>query len=141
MNRRTRFRLWLLDVIPDGVLARPAEWLLTSLCLVSAATTLAGAQPDSVTISLPWLMRVMWALCLVVGATAWAVGISSIEQTLRGDHVVLRVPAYRLGMRLLGVASLVFGGALLREGGVLESLPVLLFSVMCYLRLLTLGGR
>ncbi|WP_158546617.1 hypothetical protein, partial [Haloferax sp. Atlit-4N] len=61
-----------------------------------------------------------------------------------GFYVITRVPGYRLGCRLLGLASYVYAGALLLVNqweAFFPSMIVLTFGLVFTVRLLTLKGR
>jgi hypothetical protein len=138
-----RLRLWLLDHLPDGLLAHPAEWFIAFLCAMSGISTLLGlTSPEAVERVLPTPVYALWGICLVAGSAAYACGLSSIRFTATGTYVVTRVSCYRLGLRLLATASLVFAASILIVSGWDGSvLALLLFAAMCAIRLLVLGGR
>lgn len=136
-------RLWLLDKLPDGLLAHPAEWFLATLCAMTGISTLVGlTQPAVVERLLPLPIYVLWGTSLITGAFAYAVGLASIRFTANGSYVVTRASWYRLGLRLLASASLIFAGCIVTVSGLgFNVAPLLLFAVMCWIRLLVLGGR
>lgn len=140
---RLRLRTWLLAHLPDGLLAHPAEWFLAVLCAMTGVSTLVGlTQPEAVEQVLPTPIYALWGACLIAGATAYAIGLSSIQFTATGAYVVTRVSWYKLGLRLLGSASLIFAGCIgFVAGWGINLAPLLLFVAMCWLRLLVLGGR
>lgn len=145
MLRRATIRLWLLDHLHAGLLARPAEWFLAFLCVLSGSTAVTRlADSTSVEALLPSLIYRLWGLCLVVGGLGLLCGLSSIRGLPDGRHVVTRLPCYRLGLRLLGLATAVYATALVIVAGAAAvfALPAILaFSAMCGIRLLTLAGR
>lgn len=144
MNQfRLRVRTWLLGHLPDGLLAHPAEWFLAVLCALTGVTTLVGlTQPQAVEQVLPLPVYALWGASLIAGAAAYAVGLASIRFTATGAYVVTRASWYRLGLRLLGSASLIFAGCIgFATGWGLNLTPLLLFVAMCWLRLLALGSR
>ena len=137
-----RLRLWLLDRLPDGVIAHPAEWFIALVCAMSGVSTLVGlTNPDAVERVLPTPLYVFWGVCLTVGAAAYACGLTSIRFTAVGTYVVTRTSCYRLGLRLLATASVVFAVGVSLTDGWLGAVPLLLFAAMCSIRLLVLGGR
>lgn len=141
----TRLRLWLLDKLPDGLLARPAEWLLAALCFLAGIPGLFGvARSPSLYDLLPFPFYRVWCLCLILGGAGLMCGLTSIRDLPDGRHVVTRVPCYRLGLRLLALAMVVFAGALIvvaGERGIAAAVGPTLFASFCFIRLLTFGGR
>jgi hypothetical protein len=142
VNRLTRSRLWLLDHLPTGLLARPAEWFLGCACVVSGTSNLLslGNARTAATLLDP-VFYVAWLMCLVVGGLALFCGLSSYERTTAG-WVVTRVPCYRLGLRLLGLGSAIYGVALVVVAGGASFVAAgwsFAFTLMCVVRLLTLG--
>lgn len=145
MNRRARARLWLVDHIPSGLIYHPAEWLFAILCAISGIrVTFAGAESASLEALLPPPLFFTWGVLLVVGAVAHMSGLLSIKAVNSDRYVVTRVPAYRLGLRLLGGSTAIYSAALIvvaGSSGLIAALFPLAFSGMCGLRLLALGGR
>ena len=145
MNRRERARVWLLQRIPSGMIYHPAEWLLAILCAISGFRVLFwGAESASLEDLLPPPLYFVWGLMLLVGAIAHMSGLLSIRTVNFDRYVVTRVPAYRLGLRLLGGSTAVYSAALIiyaGQPGLLAAVFPLAFSGMCGLRLLALGGR
>lgn len=144
-NAATRIRLRLLDVLPDGVLARPGEWLLAILCFSGGLPGLFGvARSPSLYDLLPFPFYRIWCLCLIIGGCGLMCGLSSIKILADGRHLVTRVPCYRLGLRLLMLASVVFAFALFWVAGwrgTFAALGPTFFALFCFVRLLTFGGR
>jgi hypothetical protein len=143
LERKATMRLWLIAHLPDPLLARPFEFFVAFLCVLSGATSLFEvSESEAVASTLePWVSRA-WSAALLLGGTALMAGLISIRMTATGMHVVTRVPAYRLGLRLLLVASLVYAGSLLHYiGPTFEVVPLIAFAGMCGIRLVTLGGR
>jgi hypothetical protein len=141
----TRLRLWLIDHLPAGLLFQPAEALLAFIGIVSGlrfVTT--GADSASIQALLPPPVVTVWGVLLFVGSAALMSGLLSFRRVEGGRFIIARVPAYRLGLRLLGLSAAVFGGAVLayaQTAGLLAAMFPLAFSAMCALRLLSLGGR
>lgn len=145
-NRLTNLRPWLIDHLPAGVLERPAEWFLGLLSIVSGFGGLFGpVEQASLQSLLPHVVHRGWNLALIVGGTALLSGLSSIRYVPdRKGYAITRLPGYRLGCRLLGLASYVYAGALLWSSGFDGFFPaaiVLAFGIAFTIRLLTLGGR
>ncbi len=138
-------RIWLLEHLPAGVLERPAEWFLALLSIVSGTAGLLGpVDQASLEATLPDLVHRGWNLCLVVGGIALLSGLSSIRYTSPHAYVITRLPGYRLGCRLLGLASVVYPIALLSVSGAAGFFPAMVtltFALVFGVRLLTLGGR
>lgn len=145
MPRITRVRIWLLDHLPAGVLERPAEWFLALLSILSGIAGLIGpVDQASLEATLPDLLHRCWNACLIIGGIALLSGLTSIRYTQPRGYVITRLPGYRLGCRLLGLASLVYAIALLSVSGwagFYPSMVTLTFALVFGVRLLTLGGR
>lgn len=145
LTRRERARLWLLRRMPASLLWHPFEWFMAGLCVVSGIGYLFGpVESDSLQALLPAPFLKLWGCTLLLGAVALASGLSSIRAISADRYVVTRVPAYRLGLRLLGLAVSVYIGALYlfaHWAGVPASVVPLAFVAMCGVRLLALGGR
>jgi hypothetical protein len=143
MSKLTKFRLWLLDHLPAGVIARPAEWFLAIVCLLSGPSILTGvSEPRSVAALLPREIYTMWGGVLLIGGLGLVCGLSSYRRTPGGHWTVTRVPCYRLGLRLLGLSALLYAGAQVifgGWGGVFASSLTFIFAAMCGVRLLTVG--
>lgn len=134
-------RLWLLEHLPAGVIARPIEWFVAILCLVSGATIVTGlATPQSVAVLLPDEVYLGWGVALVFGGLGLTCGLSSYRR-VAGGWVIARTPCYRLGLRLLGIASGLYTFAILYVGG-WNGLPAAVFTtaftLTCAVRLLSL---
>lgn len=149
MHRKQRalaVRIWLIDHLPAGVLERPAEWFLAILSIVSGIGGLIGpVEQASLDALLPSFVHRSWNLALVVGGVALISGLSSIRYVPdQSGYAITRLPGYRLGCRLLGLASYVYAGSLLwtaRFDGFFPSMVVLTFGLVFTVRLLTLKGR
>lgn len=145
MTRRGRARLWLLRHLPAGLLWHPFEWFMAGLCVLSGIASLfTPVESNSLQALLPAPFLKLWGGTLLVGAVALASGLSSIRGVGDDRYVVTRVPAYRLGLRLLGLAVSVYIVALVLYAGwagALASLVPAAFVAMCGVRLLALGGR
>lgn len=137
-----RARLWLLAHIPAGIIARPAEWFLAFLCIVSGIPILTDtAQPEPIAALLPSIVYYVWGACLTLGGVGMICGISSYRRSPDG-WTILRVSCYRLGFRLLGMASALYAVVILVAVGwdaVFQAFITMAFSLMCAIRLLTLG--
>lgn len=142
----SRIRIWLLEHVPAGVLERPAEWFLGLLSIVSGFGGLFGpVEQASLEDLLPDLVHRGWNVALILGGVALLSGLSSIRYVPRQrGYVITRLPGYRLGCRLLGIASYAYAGALLWSSGYAGFFPamvVLVFGLVFTVRLLTLKGR
>ena len=145
LPRRSRARIWLLTRMPAGLLWHPFEWFVAGLCVISGVISLAW-HVDSASLDalLPHPFLKVWGAALLVGAIALMRGLSSIRAVSADRYVVTRVPAYRLGLRLLGLAVSVYIAALVLYAGwsgVVASIVPAAFVAMCGVRLLALGGR
>lgn len=138
-----RYRSWLVENLPAGLLARPGEWFLAVLCFLSGLTILTGAaRPTSVARVLPEPIYIAWGACLVIGSASLACGLSSYHRS-PGGWIVTRVPCYRLGLRLLGSSAGLYATSALwfaQMNAVFAASVTLAFSGMCGVRLLTLGN-
>lgn len=145
MDRRTRLRLWLLDHLPDGLLWTPFEWFLALLCTLSGFLSLfTPVETRSLQALLPSPFLKAWGALLIIGAIALVSGLASIRTVEPDRYVVIRVPAYRLGLRLLGLSTSIYIAALILFAGwagVAASVIPAAFVIGCGVRLLTLGGR
>lgn len=134
---------WLREHLPAGLLARPGEWFLATLCALSGLTILTGAaRPTSAAALLPGPIYVAWGACLVIGSASLACGLSSYRRS-PGGWIVTRVPCYRLGLRLLGLSAALFACATFwfaHLDAIAAAGFALAFSGMCGVRLLTLGS-
>jgi hypothetical protein len=137
-------RVWLYHRLPPGLLWHPGEWLLAFMCCFAGITGLvSGVRSDSLSSLLPEGPYKVYSLLLVVGAVALAFGLSSIRWLDYKAYVVTRVPAYRLGLRLLGLNVSLFVAGLwivLGWAGFFASVIPVAFIGMCILRLIALGG-
>lgn len=134
---------WLREHLPAGLLARPGEWFLAVLCILSGLTILTGASHStSVARLLPPAIYIAWGACLVIGGAGLCCGLSSYRRS-PGGWIVTRVPCYRLGLRLLGLASGLYATSMIWVGGA-NAIPAAsitaAFAGMCGVRLLSLGG-
>jgi hypothetical protein len=138
-------RIWLIRHTPAGLLWHPFEWFIATLCVSSGIAALFGdLEPNSVRDLLPAPFLMAWGVMLVVGAVALASGLSSIRAVSADRYVVTRVPAYRLGLRLLALVTSVYMGAVLLYAGLVAvgaCIIPLAFVLSCGVRLLSLGGR
>lgn len=139
--RLRSIRPWLIENLPTGLLARPAEWFLAVLCFLSGVTILTGvSHSESAARVLPQGIYVAWGACLVIGGAGLSCGLSSYRRT-PGGWKVTRVPCYRLGLRLLGASSGAYSACLIVTAGWAATLPASIataFCAMCIIRLLTL---
>jgi hypothetical protein len=141
---KERARLWVLDHLPNGVKYQPAEWALSLLLMFAGITNILGVRTSSAIEVLPTPVYYAWAGMLVIGGATLAVGLASTRRA--GDnYVVTRVPAYRLGLRLIGATEVVYilvlcfstAGA----GAIQASIGPMVVAILCGVRLLTIGGR
>ena len=143
--RRERLRVWMLRHTPASLLWHPFEWFMAGLCSVSGfAFLLQPAEEASLEALLPGPFLKAWGVALLVGALALARGLSSIRSVSADRYVVTRVPAYKLGLRLLGVAVSIYIAALVLytgPAGIRAAVIPTAFVAMCAVRLLALGGR
>jgi hypothetical protein len=140
-------RQWLLRRLPAGLIVHPAEWFLAVLCFQAGLVIVSGlSRPTSVSTLLWPPIYVAWGICLSSGSIALMVGLSSIRWAPGTDlYTVKRIPAYKLGLRLLGLSSFAYAigiGFLGHWNNVLSVALSLAFAGMCGVRLLSLGrGR
>lgn len=145
MTRTARARVWLLEHLPYGMTERPAEWFLAFLCFLSGAQGVTSAAAEgSLADVLPPVVAQGWNVALIVGGVALLIGLSSITPVQYGGYVLTRLPAYRLGCRLLGLSSVVYAAAAVTvqgSGAVMTAVVVLAFAGVFAVRLMSLGGR
>lgn len=140
-------RDWLFKHLPAGIVVRPAESFLALLCFLSGLLIVAGVSQPPAAAKLLWHPAyVAWGFSLLVGSIMLIAGLSSITWISLADvYVIKRAPAYRLGLSMLGLASLAYGAAIAITGGwngALAASMAAAFSASCLIRLLTLGrGR
>lgn len=137
---------WLLDHLPAGIVARPSEWFLAILCSLSGLTITTGlSNPGSVEALLWRPVYHAWGATLLVGGGALMCGLTSIRWVPDTErYLVTRVPCYRLGLKLLGLASLAYVVAILFAAGLNSAVAAavtLAFAAMCGVRLLTIGAK
>lgn len=110
---------------PPGVVESPHPLLIAVLVVISGLTLiLAGGQtaPQSVERALPHLLVMAWAVSITLGGTLAAGGL-----LLRGPLGRARGMALeRAGNTLLAPAAIIYGAALLQEGGVRSALAAAL---------------
>lgn len=137
-------RVWLYHHLPAGLLWHPAEWFLAFLCASSGMITLStGVRSTALEQLLPAVPYRIWGGFLVIGSLALARGLSSIRWLDFERYVITRVPAYRLGLRLLGISVAVYVAALYVYAGwagLIGSIVPLAFIGMTAVRLVSLGG-
>lgn len=139
-----RVREWLLRHLPAGLIVHPAEWFLAVLCFQAGIVIVSGlGHPDSLTKLLKPPVYLGWGVSLLVGSVALMIGLSSIHWARGTDlYTVKRIPTYKLGLRLLGLASLAYAIAIGFVGhwnGAPAIAISLAFAGMCGIRLLSLG--
>lgn len=137
-------RVWLYHHLPTTLLWHPAEWLLAFMCAVVGVVTLTTpVRSDSLQQLLPETPYRIYGAVLVIGAFALVRGLSSIRRVDFDRYVITRVPAYRLGLRLLALNVSLFVIGLVfyaRWGGLLASIFPIAFVGMCLCKLVKLGG-
>lgn len=134
----------LVARLPAGLRYLTAEWLLALLCAVSGLLFLfAGIDSNSLINVLPAPLYTLWGVMLVVGAFALGGGLTSVTE-VKGRYVITRVPIYKLGLRLLGSANLVYALSLALISGTEATVALIgpvAFAAMCGIRLLTVGAK
>lgn len=140
-----RVRLWLCAHLPRGLIVDPYGWFLALLCVLSGLPTMLGLnEPSGIDALLPAWLVLGWGACLTIGGLGLLCGLTSIRGSRDGYHVVTRLPCYRLGLRLLAIASVVYAYAVASVAGwgaVTLAAILLAFAGANGVRLLTLGGR
>lgn len=143
--RRGRVAGWLRDHLPTGLLADPYGWFLAGLCIVSGLPTVLGiSEPSDIEAQLRPLLARGWGACLVIGGLGMLCGLTSIRRDHYGRHLVTRVPCFRLGLRLLGIAAIVYAYAVASAAGaeaIMLTAILVAFAATHGVRLLTLGSR
>lgn len=135
---------WTLRYLPPGLIARSMEAFIGVLCMFAGVGILAdlSSPPAAEQFLADWQYGT-WAVSLVTGGLALLFGVLSIEW-IKPPLVffVKRVAAYRLGLRLLSLATLLYAFAQMSAAG-WNALPAatftLYFSATCAIRLLTIG--
>lgn len=138
---RRQVRLWLLLRLPAGLLVRPTEWFLALLCTLSGATILASIGRAPAVEATVWTpVYYGWGGALVLGGVSLLCGVTSISHHGEHGYVIRRLPCYKLGLRLLGYASLLYAAALVLANGwnsIVASAITLTFAATMGVRLLT----
>jgi hypothetical protein len=117
------------------------EWFVAITCLFGGIGIVAGlATPQSVAALLPHPIYLAWGGALILGGLGMMCGLSSYRRAL-GGWVIERTPCYRLGLRMLGLASGLYTAALFIFGGwngTPAAMFISSFALTCGVRLLTL---
>jgi CHASE2 domain-containing sensor protein len=77
-------------------------------------TNIAYSRPLQI---LPKWSEFLWAVMLLVGCTAWLIGIVTTVQNENNEIIIRQAPIMIFGLRLVGTAALVYGLALIVIGG------------------------
>lgn len=117
----------LLRHVPQGILLRPFELWISTLCLIAGVPLVGGAPaPTSIDALLPDWMARWWGAMLIVGALLVTAGLFRPRSHLE-----------RLGHSLLGPAALVYALAIvtiLGARGALSSAIIFGFGLACLTR-------
>jgi hypothetical protein len=138
------FYQWTLRYLPPGLVARSMEAFIGVLCtFVGIGIFTRLSQPPAAEQFLDDQLYGIWAGALVSGGIALLVGVLSIRWVKPPlIFFISRVAVYRLGLRLLSLATLLYAIAQISYGGV-NAIPASLFtfyfSATCTVRLLTIG--
>src|SRR5580765_6856655 len=110
----SRMRDWFLSYLPAAIVVRPAEWFLAILCFLSGVSIVSGVSHPGAPEQLLWHpVYYIWGGSLLLGSVALMSGLSSIKWARGTDlYTIRRIPAYRLGLRLLGWTSVAYAIAL-----------------------------
>lgn len=139
-----RFQAWALRTLPAFCVVRPAECFIALLCFLTGLGIVTGnATPRAADAVLPEPFFYGWGGVLVVGALMVMCGLTSIRWLAPPvSYTLTRVPCFRFGLKLLGWGSLVYVGTAFIYSGLDAMFAAglaLLFSGMCWARLLTVG--
>lgn len=134
----------LVARLPVWVRTQPLDCLLAALCLQSGLVSALGIGPTRPLEQLmPWWATRLWAVCLLIGAVCWLVGLTGIRER-DGRLIASRLPILRLGLWLLSTVMLVYGLAIAVIGGaagLLGAETLLLASALIAVRRADLGGE
>lgn len=134
----------LVRRLPIWVQAQPLDAMIALLGVLPGLASLAGlATSRALDVLLPWWAVRLWAVILLVGCGCWLAGASSVRER-DGQLVATRLPAFLLGLRLLALACLVYGVAIIALGGwagVLSAYPLLVGAAGLYIRRVGLSRR
>lgn len=138
------FRIWLLSVLPAGLLLHPFEWFVSVLCMFVGVTTIfKQVESTALESALPEGLYRTWGVILIIGGFALLVGVMSIKSNGTKQYVIRRVAAYKLGLRLLGISTIVYIACLMWWGGfsvaATPSVLPLAFVLTCGIKLVFLG--
>lgn len=93
-----RFVRWLVNHIPEPILASPERVLINFACILIGSAALLGARPGSLLALWPWWISYEWALAMLIGGGCALVGFWREKR-----------PLARLGYMLIGFSALVYG--------------------------------
>lgn len=140
---------WAVKHVPAMFVARPFECAIALILAFSGLSILLGVSTpqsaEKVLLDTFPVFYYCWAGCLLLGAIAMGWGLSSIRWVKAPTvYVMHKVLQYQLGMRLLALASFVFGAAVLINAG-WNGLPSgsldILFGLLCLARLVSLRSN
>jgi hypothetical protein len=125
-----RWPRWGSEPRPVGE-PNPFEAYMFAACVAQGAVVLLGAaRPTSIELALPTLLRVLWAVLLLVGGVAVLTGLYWPGSPLTGVEIK------RPGLVAVGGAALAYGVALLPFGaaGMVVAIANVSFSLACAVR-------
>lgn len=128
------------------MIVRPFEWLVVLLLTNTGVSILTGTSVAPAPEVILWKgAYYVWAVALLTGALTMGVGLSSVRWLEAPvSYVMHAVPYYRLGMRLLALASIVYGIAIIvnsGKNGLTAGTMTVLFGALCLTRLISLRSR
>lgn len=143
-TRVKRTRRWLLDHLPSSVLRHPAEFFIIFLLGTGGVPYLLGVtRSGSLSQLLPEYLVRGWGAALTVGAIFLLCGLTSVRVDAANRELIARPACYKLGLRLMIAAGMIYGTALLFTVGpraLLAVSAVFIFAGYCAVRLLVISG-
>jgi len=137
------FQARLLKRLPIGVRVYPLDLTFSVLGIPSGITSLIGLAPSRALGVMPPVAEKAWAVILIVGCLAWAVGTLTTKEIGR-NVVITRIELMIFGLTLVSIASFVYAFAMIALNGlvgILPGVPLFTFAIGTYIRRIDLLGR
>jgi hypothetical protein len=125
--------------LPPGIRNYPLDVMFAMMGIPSGVFSLIGISPQSLQKLLPFGIPYLWSIVLVIGCTAWLIGILSTRDIDPERRVVaiVRTPMTVLGVTLVSSAAFVYGCSIIAFtglSGVVVATPLFTVSIGAYLR-------
>lgn len=107
----------VVDRLPRWIRLSPLDAFLSGAFGAGGLLTLIGySEPTSIEQVLPLWGRILWAVCLVIGCSAWIAGLTSVREN-NGSFVLTRMPALLFGLYLISIGSVAYGAVVILFAG------------------------